>query len=125
MLADYIAANYTVHLNPIKQSKVQETFRRVIDADYYNFRENAAKGSQYMCLALEYANEYGVISDKEREAASAAIKEYMVNPYSTRVMINILYYGGIIKNSLMTSKNNQRVLLNLYTNWDKRPKLVF
>ena len=78
-----------------------------------------------MCHALDYANRDGVISSKEKEEASAAIKEYMVNPHDTRVMINVLYYGGIINNSLITHKNNQRALVNLYTNWDKRPKLVF
>ena len=124
LLADYIAANYTVHLNPIKQSKVQETFRKVIDAGYYQFRDNTAKGSRYMCHALDYANRDGVISSKEKEEASAAIKEYMVNPHDTRVMINVLYYAGIVKDSLYMGKNIQ-VLVKLYTNWDKRPKLVF
>lgn len=124
-LADYIAEHYTVHLNPVKQeSSVQKIFKKVIAAGYYSFTDSP-KASIYMCLALDYAVLGDVITWKERALALSEITEYMKNPHGTRVMANCLYYAGLLKNSAFSVSKNQRVLMHLYKNWDKRPKLVY
>lgn len=124
-LADYIAEHYTVHLNPVKQeSSVQKIFKKVIAAGYYSFA-GSPKASIFMCFALVRAVRGGVITHRERVLALSELKEYMKNPHKTDVMVNCLYYAGLLKSSNTKLSKTQRALIHLYKNWDKRPKLVY
>lgn len=99
---------------------VQDTFRAVIEGEFYPHR--GAEQTRYMCWALAYAELCGCITLDEYVAARRAIGEYLaeLGAGGRGVMSWALYYaelGPLPEAGWVYTTGRQ-----LYLDWDNRPR---
>ena len=119
-----------------KPRKLQEIFNAVIEAGHYPRKEYTTMEdwkptSNFMCEAIPYAFNSGIITKEESLKAKHAIRIYINNLikirdyYSEGMQLpslwSALYCARLVKNQPYYADISQPILLNIYKNWAKRP----
>lgn len=100
----------------------QDVINRVIDAGFYG----TGLATMYMCWALVYAFDAGVISKDEKEITETEINDYLnkINPQIVNSLRQALYDRWNV-NMYKYQNGRQRwvreVGLPFYRNWRNRP----
>lgn len=100
--------------------KIQEIFDAVIAAGLYS-----EERSQYMCLALGYAYELGVISEKEHDKGIKSINgliRRLPRYHGCRDTPPLACYLKALKGDF-TEVAPFSECLAVYKNWEKRPRI--
>lgn len=103
---------------------IQEVFNKVIEAGIYAPSNIAIDGCKdFMCIALEEARLWGIISDMEFVGSSVEIEHFIYE--STRckssTMFIVLKEAGVVNDD---GSNVSFLLLSIYKNWSERYKIL-
>lgn len=100
--------------SPQKPRKLQDIFNLMIDVGFYGF---GAMRHAYMCYALDFGKQSGVLTSKEYIKAIKAINTYLEHLGGAH-KITTLQNGLLI----VGLPHNFAARHAIYRNWAKRPK---
>lgn len=100
-----------------RSEQAQEVFRKVIDAEFYPHHSGKIS-SDFMCHALRWSCDHGVISQEERETAEREIQEVVIHQGPTTL-------HTLIQCRIPDLIQENRDYTGIYWNWTLfKPKLM-